>query len=112
MHIECFSPEGEPVFNIQVGAQIVGIANSAYPQKSFAFFARSMYGKSEIRNVRRGESAADALRYFGYQAAELARGIENALSVLVEQDQLDMPKASSLLESYRLSLRGYTYLNR
>jgi arginine decarboxylase len=69
-------------------------------------------GATVIRNVRRGDSAGDALRCFGFHADELVESIEAKLREQVNDGGLPRDEAAELLEDYRLRLRRYTYLNR
>jgi arginine decarboxylase len=67
-------------------------------------------GKPMIRDVRRGEEAGEALRYFGFHEEELVSSIDAGLRDRVNTGQLDAQQASDLVEDYRKRLRRYTYL--
>jgi arginine decarboxylase len=67
-------------------------------------------GNAAIRDVRRGEDAGDALRYFGFHEDELTESIGAALRRRVNDGELDQSEAAGLLEDYRARLRRYTYL--
>ena len=47
-HIEFFEPGGEQGFEQNLGMKIFGGWSRAEPQKSFSFFARSVYGQGQI----------------------------------------------------------------
>jgi len=47
-HIEFFEPGGEQGFEQSLGMKIFGGWSRAEPQKSFSFFARSVYGQGQI----------------------------------------------------------------
>jgi arginine decarboxylase len=68
-------------------------------------------GKAVIRNIRKGEQAAHALRYFGYEEEEFVRAIDAGLRERVRRGELSAEDAASLLEDYRRRLGHYTYLD-
>jgi arginine decarboxylase len=68
-------------------------------------------GSVMLRDVRRGEGAVEALRYFGYHEEELVAWIEAALRGRVHGGLLSEQDAAALLEDYRRHLRRYTYLD-
>lgn len=69
-------------------------------------------GGTMIESVRRGEQGVEALQQFGYREDELVSNIEEALSGLVREGRLGIEEAATLLEDYKIRLRGYTYLDR
>ena len=68
-------------------------------------------GHAELREVRLGESARDALRTFGYDESALVSGVEESLQRRVADGDLDRTLAAGLMEEYRQGLREYTYLD-
>jgi len=67
-------------------------------------------GETVVRNVRRGESARDALGYFGFHEDDLTDGVGSALRERTRCDGLPPEEAAELMESYRQRLRAYPYL--
>jgi arginine decarboxylase len=68
-------------------------------------------GETVIRNVLRGDDAAEALSYFGYGRDEMIAKIDAGLSERVRRDQLNADEARDLLDDYRERLGHYTYLD-
>ena len=68
------------------------------------------HGEVELRAMRRGEDASQALRYFGFDEEELARSIDIGLRARVEDGRLNREEAAGLLDDYRARLKRYTYL--
>jgi arginine decarboxylase len=68
-------------------------------------------GKPVVHNVRRGESAFDGLREFGFHDEELVRNIEAGLRARVNGGEMDAAAAQRLLEDYRGHLAHYPYLD-
>ncbi len=68
-------------------------------------------GEVELRNVRQGEQAGQALGYFGFDEGELVARVGAALQAKVEAKELRAKDAASLLEDYRRRFRHYTYLD-
>jgi arginine decarboxylase len=69
-------------------------------------------GATVIRNVRRGESAGEALRCFGFHDDEIVESVGSKLRDRVNEGEMDGDEAAALLEDYRNRLRRYTYLKR
>lgn len=69
-------------------------------------------GAMRIVSTREGESAMDALSYFGFSESELIDGLARRLERRVAAGHLDGGRAASLLEDYRMRLGQYTYLER
>jgi arginine decarboxylase len=67
-------------------------------------------GKTVIREVRRGEAAADTLACFGYEQEELVERVAGGLREKVHRGEMDREEAARLLDDYRERLTHYTYL--
>jgi arginine decarboxylase len=68
-------------------------------------------GTPVVSNIRRGDNAANALAYFGYEREDLIARIDAGLRGRVSRDQLSAEEARGLLEDYRERLGHYTYLD-
>ena len=68
-------------------------------------------GEAVIERVRRGDHAAAALSYFGYERDDLIARIDAGLRERVRRDMLAPEEARGLLEDYRERLMHYTYLD-
>ena len=68
-------------------------------------------GQPEVRRVWAGESAADALKRFGYEEEWLVGRIQAGLDERVEHGKLSREESEGLLSDYRERLRHYTYLD-
>ncbi len=68
-------------------------------------------GGHTIRDVRRGDPAAETLSAFGFLPDELAGEIEAGLARRVERGLVDRDEARRLLADYRERLQHYTYLD-
>lgn len=67
-------------------------------------------GGIDLRNVRRGEQADQALAYFGFDDGELIGRVATGLDARVASGTMQREEAAGLLEDYRRRLRHYTYL--
>lgn len=67
-------------------------------------------GLTLIRDVRRGERAAETLECFGYDANELAANVAGILRERTQRGEMSTEEAEAFLESYRQRLQQYTYL--
>jgi arginine decarboxylase len=69
-------------------------------------------GSTVVRNVRRGQTAAEVIGCCGYHDEDLLRSLEAKLGDRVNGGNLTTEEAATLAEDYRARLRRYTYLDR
>ncbi len=67
--------------------------------------------KTMIRDVRRGDRAADTLRSYGYHEDDLVARVEAVLREKVKRAEMGQQEADALVDDYRQRLTHYTYLD-
>lgn len=105
---------GEPYYLgfLLVGAyqDTMGDLHNLFGRVHEAEVVQDSSGRTMVRNLRRGETARDALRCFGFHEEELVEAIDRSLRERVELGEVSAEDAGRILEEYRRGLDDYTYL--
>jgi len=98
------------VFLIGAYQEILGDLHNLLGDTNTVHVALDSEGHPIIKDLLKGDTVEDVLRYVQYDTRQLVNNMRNSVEKAVRQEKITIQESAQMMEFYEKGLAGYTYL--